>query len=121
MNERSLLEARKHFGDLVIRAQGGEPVGITRYGKLLAVVVSADWYRQMTAAAEASETVEPLAGIVRLTVSTDSDVAFGLLEEAYRRTGRRDGGKDAGRERLGVLQGIMADALREYLDRREAS
>jgi prevent-host-death family protein len=35
----SLLEARAHFGDLVIRAQGGKPSVITRYGKPAAMIV----------------------------------------------------------------------------------
>ena len=73
----------------------------------------------MTAAGEAQETIQPLDGIVRLTVSTDSDVAFGPLEEAYRRTGSSEGGRDACRERLEAMKGILADALKEYLDRHD--
>jgi prevent-host-death family protein len=34
----TLLEARANLGDLVIRAQGGEPSVITRYGKPAAMI-----------------------------------------------------------------------------------
>lgn len=121
MQEYTSEDARRQWRRILNEVERDEPVGVTRYGKLLAVVVGAGWYRRMTAAEGALETIQPLDGIVRLTVSTDSDVAFGLLEEAYRRAVSGEGGKDSGRERLVAMKGIMADALKEYLDRRETA
>lgn len=118
MEQYTSEDARKEWRRILNEVERGEPVAVTRYGKMLAVVVGADWYRRMTAAAGAQEAVQPLDGIVRLTVNTDSDVAFSLLEEAYRRSGRSEGGSDAGGQRLEAMKDIMADALREYLERR---
>ena len=41
-NEFSAAEAKRHFGDLLRRAEGGGAVTITRYGRPVAVLVSAE-------------------------------------------------------------------------------
>jgi prevent-host-death family protein len=54
----NIEEARKTLGELVDRARiAGEAVLITRYNKPAAVLVSTDWYSQVT-----GETAQPEGG-----------------------------------------------------------
>lgn len=49
-------KARPLLGEIVDRARfTGEPTGITRKGKLAAVVVSAEWYHWANVATEGAE------------------------------------------------------------------
>jgi prevent-host-death family protein len=49
MRSVNIEDARKTLGELVDRARiAGEPVLITRYNKPAAVLVSADWYGEVT-------------------------------------------------------------------------
>ena len=41
MHKIELLEAKKRFSELIERANRGEQIGITRRGKLAAVIISA--------------------------------------------------------------------------------
>jgi prevent-host-death family protein len=49
MKSVNIEDARRSLGDLVDRARiAREPVLITRYNKPAAVLVSADWYAEIT-------------------------------------------------------------------------
>ena len=52
MDSYTSEDARKEWRRILNEAERGEPVGITRYGKPLAVVVPADWYERAVAALE---------------------------------------------------------------------
>jgi prevent-host-death family protein len=58
MKSVNIEDARKTLGELVDRARiGGEHTLIMRYNKPAAILVSADWYSQVT-----GETVQPEGG-----------------------------------------------------------
>ena len=49
MEQYTSEDARRDWRRILNKVDHGEPVGITRYGESLAVVVSADWYATVTA------------------------------------------------------------------------
>lgn len=52
MEQYTSEDARREWRRILNAVESGEPVGITRYGKPLAVVVPAGWYEQAQAAIE---------------------------------------------------------------------
>jgi prevent-host-death family protein len=76
----SLLEARANLGDLVIRAQGGEPVIITRYGKPAAVLMPVgEQAHTIDLPSGGSVTLSIPAHVLQLSVA-DREFVFDLID-----------------------------------------
>ncbi|GGT86752.1 type II toxin-antitoxin system Phd/YefM family antitoxin [Streptomyces coeruleorubidus] len=94
--EIPVTQARAELADLINRVvYGGERVVVTRHGKPLVALVSADDLRRLEEAAELAELAEPAEEQVISAVSTVREVAsapgepqrFGIAAE-HRRAGR---------------------------------
>ncbi len=68
----SAAEAKTHFGECLKTAEKGTPVLITRYGKVVAAVVSADEVEQL----ERLRAAEPSAGLGALVGRFDDGDEF---------------------------------------------
>lgn len=76
----SLLEARASLGDLVIRAQGGEPTVITRYGKPAAMITPVgEQFRTVTLASGGTVTLSLNARVLSLPPE-DREWVLDLIE-----------------------------------------
>lgn len=53
MEQRSTEDARREFAALVEDVLRGQHIGITRYGRSVAVIVPDDWYAKAKAALDA--------------------------------------------------------------------
>lgn len=72
MSTLNASEAKREFGDLLLKAQK-EPVRINKNGKPVAVVVSAAEYEQLEAYREEHLKAEIIAGIADLEAGNISD------------------------------------------------
>lgn len=55
MEQYTSEDARREWRRILNEVERGEPVGVTRYGKPLAVVVPAEWYERAQALMAAGE------------------------------------------------------------------